>query len=202
VTTIGPVIDPRFPAASGWGAARPATDQNHGAHTHEGLDYPAPVGSPVFAGAAGVVLLSYLSQTVEGEWIVLEHPFGVTRYMHLERRLVVKGQTVIPAQPIGLSGKSGIKSSGPHLHFDFAIRSSLLPAYVRAFGTPRGGFGKVRTYGAHEVTSVPAEPVCIANLSDRVLASAKDRGVALRSGGWDSIGVAVLAELATKGGFV
>ena len=195
----GPVVDPKFPARSGWGE-----DRSYRGGTHEGLDFATPVGSPVFALAAGKVIRSERSAGVEGEWIVLVHAWGVSRYMHLERRLASKvGATVIAGQPIALSGATGIKQSAAHLHFDLAVFTGLEPDYAKRYGVPRGGFGKVRRYpGGKDAVSVPAEPIVPASLADRVLANARDRGVALRSGSWDSVAVGVLAELATKGGLV
>ncbi len=195
--SAGPVVDPRFPVSSGWGESRAYRNG-----WHEGLDFATPVGSPVFALTAGTVLLSQHSAGVEGEWLVLDHGWGVSRYMHLERRLVEKGQTVIPTQPIGFSGSSGIQRSAAHLHFDLAIRAGHVSAYERAYGVPKGGYGKTRSYGGHDVVSVPAEPIVPASLSDRVLTGAKERRVALRTGTWDSVGIGVMAELATKGGLI
>lgn len=197
VGPVGPVVDPRFPARSGWGDERA-----YRKGWHEGLDFATPIGSPVFALAAGTVILSARSSGVEGEWIVLEHAWGVSRYMHLESRYVKVGQRVIMTQPIGLSGASGIQRSEAHLHFDLGVRAPLAVAYAERYGTPTIGPGKTRTYAGHAVVSVPAEPIVPASLSDRVLANARTRKVALRGGAFDSIAIGVVADLATKGGLI
>lgn len=194
---VGPVVDPRFPVTSGWG-----DDRAYRKGWHEGFDYATPIGSPVFAIAPGRVIVSARSSGVEGEWIVLEHSWGVSRYMHLEKRFVKVGDAVGMTQPIGLSGASGILRSAAHLHFDLAVRQDRVERYVEKFGVPKTGAGKTRTYNGRAVTSVPAEPIVPASLADRVLVTAKARGVALRSGTWDSVAVAILAEAATKGGLI
>lgn len=193
-----PVIDPRYPATSGWGAARPATDRNHGAHTHEGLDFPAPVGTPVFALDAGTVVSSYLADTVEGEWIQIAHAWGLSRYMHLSRRMVAKGARVIPGQPIGLVGATGIRSAA-HLHADVGIRESLVSTYLAKSGS--GPLGKARTVGGVAYRWIPAETVIPANLTPRVVAAAEANRVKVR-GGSDLLVAGLLGDLATRGGLV
>lgn len=84
---------------------------------HTGQDFPAPVGTPVYAVAPGVVL-----SPTAGGWagtnVVIQHKTGATLYAHLSRRVVSPGQAVKPGQIVGYVGTTG-RSFGPHLHFEY-----------------------------------------------------------------------------------
>jgi murein DD-endopeptidase MepM/ murein hydrolase activator NlpD len=90
---------------------------------HYGVDYGAPIGTPVWASASGkVVTVSKLPGS--GNTIVLSHPGGMsTHYYHLSRFVkgIAPGQQVRQKQLIGFVGSTGL-STGPHLHF--AVRQS------------------------------------------------------------------------------
>ncbi len=89
---------------------------------HNGIDFKASVGTPVYAAEAGVVreigdtdafpgCLSY------GKWVLMEHPNNLaTLYAHLSRIGAAKGQVVARSELIGYSGSTGY-ATGPHLHF-------------------------------------------------------------------------------------
>jgi len=71
----------------------------------------------VLAARSGVVIKSRHKKGY-GKMITLHHSDGFTsRYAHLKKYLVQKGDRVKEGQPIGLIGNSG-RSSGPHLHFE------------------------------------------------------------------------------------
>ncbi|MCC6720823.1 MAG: M23 family metallopeptidase [Bacteroidia bacterium] len=85
---------------------------------HEGMDFTSPVGTPVIATGDGVVELIESRQWGYGNNIVINHGFGYkTRYAHLSKFKVKKGQKVKRGQAIGLVGNTG-KSTGPHLHYE------------------------------------------------------------------------------------
>jgi murein DD-endopeptidase MepM/ murein hydrolase activator NlpD len=85
---------------------------------HLGVDYAAPVGTPVRAVGDGVVDFAGW-QNGYGNFIVLNHRNGQsTAYGHLSRILVKKGQHVEQGNTIGAVGTTGF-STGPHLHFEF-----------------------------------------------------------------------------------
>jgi hypothetical protein len=85
-------------------------------HQHAGLDFRAPVGTPVHATNAGKVLLAR-SLYFEGNCIMLDHGAGLmTIYMHLSEFHVREGDVVEKDQLLGLSGGTG-RVTGPHLHF-------------------------------------------------------------------------------------
>jgi len=84
---------------------------------HRGLDFAARLGTPVHAPADGVVTFSGKWQTY-GEVIEISHGYGfVTRFAHLQKRLVKKGQRVRRDDIIGRVGSSG-KSTFSHLHYE------------------------------------------------------------------------------------
>jgi murein DD-endopeptidase MepM/ murein hydrolase activator NlpD len=87
---------------------------------HEGLDYGAPTGTPVFAPAPGVVGLAE-ALFVRGNAVVLQHGLGVcSGYWHLSRIAVRPGQQVKGGELIGYVGSTGL-STGPHLHFEVRV---------------------------------------------------------------------------------
>lgn len=88
---------------------------------HEGTDFAMGSGTPVFAPAAGVVVLAE-PLTVRGNAVVIDHGWGVySGYWHLSQIEVAVGQTVQPGDQIALSGNTGL-STGAHLHWDMRIR--------------------------------------------------------------------------------
>lgn len=91
---------------------------------HEGLDFAAPLKTPVRAVAKGRVVLSERLR-VRGEAVILAHGAGLcTGYWHLAERRVRVGEEVQAGEVIGLLGSTGL-STGPHLHLE-----------VRLFGVP------------------------------------------------------------------
>jgi len=83
---------------------------------HLGVDYAAPVGTPVRASGDGVVTLAGWSGAY-GKTVKLRHPNGYqTLYGHLSRINVRPGQRVAQAEIIGAVGTTG-RSTGPHLDY-------------------------------------------------------------------------------------
>ena len=83
---------------------------------HNGLDFAAPRGTPIFAAESGTVIDSRYSSSW-GNVIQVDHGGGlVTLYAHCSARLVSTGQTVKRGETIGLVGSTGW-STGNHLHF-------------------------------------------------------------------------------------
>jgi murein DD-endopeptidase MepM/ murein hydrolase activator NlpD len=86
---------------------------------HLGVDYAAPMGSPVVAVANGVVTSAGWAGE-GGNQVVLHHPSGYdTYYMHLSAITVHAGQRVSQGDLIGRVGMTGL-ATGPHL--DYRIR--------------------------------------------------------------------------------
>jgi murein DD-endopeptidase MepM/ murein hydrolase activator NlpD len=84
---------------------------------HRGVDFSARKGTPVFAPADGVVTFSGTWKTY-GKVVEISHGYGfVTRYAHLEKQLVRKGQKVKRGDIIARVGMTG-KSTFSHLHYE------------------------------------------------------------------------------------
>jgi hypothetical protein len=85
---------------------------------HEGVDFPVPKGTPIYASAGGVVEYAGFNPSGFGNLVEIDHGNGVmTRYAHNSKVLVKVGQIVKRGQEISLSGTTG-RSTGPHLHFE------------------------------------------------------------------------------------
>lgn len=86
---------------------------------HLGLDFPMPLGSPVFASDDAVVMRNSDVGDTYGINVVLKHDSGIywTRYAHLSRAVVNVNQKVKRGQLIGYVGSTGM-STGPHLHYE------------------------------------------------------------------------------------
>src|SRR5574341_552333 len=105
---------------------------------HTGVDFRRAVGEPVFATAAGIVVLAEFLD-VRGNVVIVDHGYGVfSQYAHLQQALVVVGEHVQQGQIIGLAGATG-RANGPHLHFEIIVNGvtvnplwwlSLAPGYV------------------------------------------------------------------------
>jgi len=84
---------------------------------HEGVDFAAPMGSPVHCAAQGRVLRTGNSSTY-GRFVEVEHANGVTSfYAHLSAINVHDGASLGAGDTLGRVGSTG-RSTGPHLHFE------------------------------------------------------------------------------------
>lgn len=89
---------------------------------HQGIDLPAPVGTPVRAAADGKVVYSGHGMRGYGNVVVLKHADEVsTVYAHNSVILVRMGDRVKKGQIISRVGKTGW-ATGPHLHFEVRVR--------------------------------------------------------------------------------
>ncbi|MBI4609996.1 MAG: M23 family metallopeptidase [Candidatus Rokubacteria bacterium] len=92
---------------------------------HGGIDIAAERGTLVKAPSPGEVAFAG-SQSEYGLAVVLDHGHDIrTLYGHLQKILVTPGQKVERGQVIGLTGNTG-KSSGPHLHYEIAVRGQSI----------------------------------------------------------------------------
>jgi murein DD-endopeptidase MepM/ murein hydrolase activator NlpD len=83
---------------------------------HEGVDYGAPTGTPIWAVGDGHVRLAGRNGGC-GKTVILRHRNGYeTIYCHLSRFAVSAGKTVSQKQVIGYVGATGL-ATGPHLHY-------------------------------------------------------------------------------------
>ncbi len=87
---------------------------------HNGIDYKAPRGTPVFTAGDGKVIQSAYSK-YNGHHVFIQHANSiVTKYLHFTNRTVKKGQRVKQGQVIGYVGSTGL-AQGPHLHYEFLL---------------------------------------------------------------------------------
>ena len=92
---------------------------------HNGLDIAIPRGTPVKAGATGIVL-SIGDYFFNGKTIFLDHGNGlISMACHLDRIDVQAGQRVSQGQDIGLSGMTG-RASGPHVHWSIVLNGVMV----------------------------------------------------------------------------
>jgi murein DD-endopeptidase MepM/ murein hydrolase activator NlpD len=106
---------------------------------HSGLDYDAPLHTPILAAASGkVVFVGYGLALGKGNpkdpyglAVVIRHDFSydgyslLTVYSHMEKILVTDGQRVKEGDQIGLVGLTG-NTSGPHVHFEVRLEKDDL----------------------------------------------------------------------------
>ena len=118
----------KFPIIDGWYSSNfgyridPFTGQNS---MHEGIDFPAEVGTPIVAAASGKVIVAEWHPQY-GKMLEIDHGNGlVSRYAHASQLLVKQGDLVMAGQRVAVVGTTG-RSTGPHLHFE-----------VRLNGTPQ-----------------------------------------------------------------
>lgn len=88
---------------------------------HEGIDFAAPVGTPIVAAAGGVVIAAEYHHQF-GNMLEIDHGNDiVTRYAHASRLLVKVGDIVKRGQHVADIGSTG-RSTGPHLHFEVLVK--------------------------------------------------------------------------------
>lgn len=101
---------------------------------HTGQDFPAPIGTPIYAVASGVIL-----SPTAGGWagtnVVIRHSNGgATLYAHMSRKVVNTGETVKAGQLIGYVGVTG-RSFGAHLHMEY-YKPGVTPGKVYEASDP------------------------------------------------------------------
>lgn len=103
---------------------------------HEGLDFMADAGTPIYAAASGIVTAAEKTPDY-GNIVKLDHGSGIeTRYAHASRILVKPGQRVEKGQIIAEIGNTG-RSTGAHLHFEVRMNGAALDP--RKYLTPNQG---------------------------------------------------------------
>ncbi|MCG6403248.1 peptidoglycan DD-metalloendopeptidase family protein [Vibrio fluvialis] len=112
----------RYPSKRKWRISSNFNPNRHHPVTgkwapHYGTDIAAPTGTPVLATADGVVIMTR-NHPYAGLYVVVKHDsVYTTRYLHLSKLLVHKGQRVTRGETIALSGATGLVT-GPHIHYE------------------------------------------------------------------------------------
>jgi murein DD-endopeptidase MepM/ murein hydrolase activator NlpD len=88
---------------------------------HAGVDFAAPIGTPIFAAAGGVVISAEL-HPVFGNAVTIDHGNDLsTLYAHASKLVVKVGDIVKRGQKVAEVGTTG-RSTGPHLHFEVHVK--------------------------------------------------------------------------------
>ena len=115
-----PLDNPRITQGFGVNAAY---YKQFGQNGHNGIDYGAPTGTPIFAAQSGTVHFEGWGANngwlggVAGIAVLIDHGDFYTGYAHLNSTLISRGQKVTKGQLIGYVGATGT-ATGPHLHFE------------------------------------------------------------------------------------
>jgi murein DD-endopeptidase MepM/ murein hydrolase activator NlpD len=87
---------------------------------HAGIDYGVPVGTKVYACAAGKVVLAKY-RIVTGNSVIVEHAPGIySLYYHFDKLSINEGDLVHTGTLLGTSGVTGL-ATGPHLHWEIRV---------------------------------------------------------------------------------
>lgn len=97
---------------------------------HTGIDFTAPLGTPIYATGNGVVTRIQRDRTGYGTFLVVDHGYGYeTLYAHLRDYSVSVGDKVTKGQKIATVGNTGT-STAPHLHYEVRYRGNAVnPIY-------------------------------------------------------------------------
>jgi len=96
----------------------------HYTRLHAGVDFAAPIGTPIYAAADGTVSTASPNKC-GGNWVIIDHDKGMqTRYFHLSRYAdgLHAGEHVVQGTTIGYVGVTGTCTTGPHLHYETLIK--------------------------------------------------------------------------------
>jgi len=99
----------------------------HYARMHTGVDWAAPIGTPIYAAGNGVVIKAGWDGGY-GRRVEIQHANGyVTAYNHMSGfgRGVTEGAHVIQGQTVGYLGDTGL-ATGPHLHYEVIINGNFV----------------------------------------------------------------------------
>ena len=99
----------------------------HFARMHTGVDWAAPIGTPILAAGNGVVIKAGWDSGY-GRRVEIQHANGyVTTYIHMSGfgRGVVEGVRVTQGQVVGYLGQTGL-ATGPHLHYEVIINGNFV----------------------------------------------------------------------------
>ena len=99
----------------------------HYTRPHNGVDWAAPIGTPIFAAGNGVVIKAGFASGY-GRRVEIEHPNGyVTTYNHMSGfgRGIKEGGRISQGAVVGFLGASGL-ATGPHLHYEVIVNGHFV----------------------------------------------------------------------------
>jgi murein DD-endopeptidase MepM/ murein hydrolase activator NlpD len=114
------------------------------AKMHTGVDWAAPIGTPILAAGNGVIIQAELTSGY-GRRVEIQHANGyVTTYNHMSgfARGIVPGVRVTQGQVIGYLGQSGL-ATGPHLHYEVIINGNFVDPMAIKLARTREFDGKM-----------------------------------------------------------
>jgi peptidoglycan hydrolase-like protein with peptidoglycan-binding domain len=112
-----------------------------GGRRHDGIDFPAPYGTPIGAAGVGTVISAGWNSGGYGNLVIVQHRLGYqTWYAHQSRFAVSVGSHVAGGVRIGYVGSTG-HSTGPHLHFE--VRLNGVPINPEPLFLARSSLGKL-----------------------------------------------------------
>ncbi len=115
--TVQPIVGTYNASSFGW-RPDPITGQNA---LHEGVDFIADIGTPIYSAAGGVVVVAEMHPQY-GNLVEIDHGNDfTTRYAHASRLLVKAGDLIQRGKKIAEVGNTG-RSTGPHLHFEVRFK--------------------------------------------------------------------------------
>ena len=89
---------------------------------HQGVDIANRMGIPVVTAADGFVVKTGKDRGL-GKYVVINHGYGFkTKYGHLSKIVVRRGQKIVRGEEIGAMGSTG-RSTGPHLHYEVLVNN-------------------------------------------------------------------------------
>ena len=136
---------------------------------HDGTDYGAAKGTPVFSIAGGVVTFAGRRGNY-GNLVCIKHDNGYeTKYGHLHRIDVTKSKRVKQGQRIGLVGATG-DATAPHLHFELLVKGkNINPLGVKYVSAPRRIPGPLmkRFTSLYQERLAPLEGMILIKTADR-----------------------------------
>jgi murein DD-endopeptidase MepM/ murein hydrolase activator NlpD len=116
----------------------------HYARMHTGVDWGAPIGTPIFAAGNGAIIEAGWDGGY-GRRVEIQHANGyVTTYNHMSGfgRGVVEGAHVVQGQTIGYLGDTGL-ATGPHLHYEVIINGNFVDPMAIKLARTREFDGKM-----------------------------------------------------------
>lgn len=124
---------------------------------HRGIDYAAKTGTPVVAAGNGTVIKAGYNK-YNGNYVFIRHGQQyVTKYLHLHKRKVKRGEKVKQGELIGTVGATG-RVTGAHLHYEFLVngvhRNPRTVKLPKAQSLPKSELANFRPYAREMLVSL------------------------------------------------